>query len=273
MSKLIRVVPLTLVAALLAGGCGVKKATHQKALDSLAACQTELEDTKKVRDVQKTRIAQLEDELGSTRSERDKMTQAELDKQKRINALLTEMKENKQEVEQELLKLRHQRDQAQKRLASYRTLYDRFKALVDTGKLQVGFRNGQMVLKLPSSVLFASGKGELSKGGKAALSEILSILLEFKDRRFMIAGHTDNVRIRSRRYRDNWHLSTARALSVLEAMIEAGFDPKNLSAAGYGQYDPVASNDNEEGRQLNRRIEIILVPDLSELPNLTVDPS
>lgn len=273
MSRLLHLVPLALLAALLTSGCGVKKETHKKVLDTLAACQSELEDTKKVRDVQKTRIAQLEDELGTTRTERDKMTQAELDKQKRINALLSEMKENKQEVEQELLKLRRQRDQAQKRLDSYRQLYDRFKALVDTGKLQVGFRNGQMVLKLPSSVLFASGEGELSKGGKQALGEILSILLEFKDRRFTIAGHTDNVRIRSRRYRDNWHLSTARALSVLQFMVEAGFDPKNLAAAGYGEFDPVSPNDTEEGRQLNRRIEIVLVPDLSELPNLTVDPS
>jgi len=273
MSKLLHVALPVLLTASLAAGCGVKKATHQKVLDSLATCQNELEDARKVNDAQKKSIAQLEDELGTTRTERDKMTQAELDKQKRINALLNEMKANKQEVEQELLKLRDQRDQAQQRLASYRKLYDRFKSLVDTGKLQVAFRNGQMVLKLPSSVLFASGQGELSKGGKQALGEILAILLEFKDRRFMIAGHTDNVPIRSRRFRDNWHLSTARALSVLEFMIQAGFEGKNLAAAGYGQFDPVASNDTEDGRQQNRRIEIILVPDLSELPNLTVDPS
>jgi len=273
MTKLPQLVAPILAAAFLASGCGVKKATHNKVLDTLATCQSELEDTKKIRDVQKTRVTQLEDELGATRTERDKMTQAEIEKQKRIKALLAEMKDNKQEVEQELLKLRRQRDQAQKRLSSYQQLYDRFKALVDTGKLQVGFRNGQMVLKLPSSILFASGKAALSKGGKTALAEILAILLEFKDRRFMIAGHTDNVRIRSRRFKDNWHLSTARALSILEFMIEAGFDAKSLAAAGYGQFDPVASNDSEDGRQQNRRIEIVLVPDLSELPNLTVDPS
>jgi len=122
-------------------------------------------------------------------------------------------------------------------------------------------------------VLFSSGKAKLSDNGEKALTEVLNILVEFKDRRFLIAGHTDNQGIRGGRFDNNWELSTARALSVLEYMSKAGFDSKNLGAAGYGEWDPVAPNDTPENRQLNRRIEIILVPDLSELPNLTVNPS
>ena len=261
------------LALVLSTACGIKKATHQKVLDELTSCQTEVEETKKVRDVQMTKVKQLEGELSATRVERDKKTQDEIEKEARIAKLLAEMKDNEQEVEEELLKLRSQRDQAEKRLSSYRELYDRFRALVDTGKLDVAFRNGQMVIKMPSGILFASGDAKLSKGGKAALGEVLAILLEFKDRRFQVAGHTDNVRIRGRRFKNNWHLSSARAISVVEFMIEAGFAAQSLAATGFGQFDPIGDNATDEGRALNRRIEIILVPDLSELPNLTADPS
>jgi chemotaxis protein MotB len=253
----------------LGAGCGVKKATHQKALDSLASCQAELDETSRLLGTSKTAVAQLEDELKTTRSDRDKKGKAALEREERIQKMLGEIGD----AEAELLKLKAQQAQTEKRLAGYRALNERLRQLVDTGKLEVAFRNGQMILKLPSNVLFDSGKADLSKGGKNALSEVLTILLEFKDRRFQVAGHTDNVPIRSRKFRNNWQLSTARAVSVLEAMIEVGFDPTNVSATGFGEFDPVASNDTDEGKKQNRRIEIILVPDLSELPNLAADPS
>jgi chemotaxis protein MotB len=234
-----------LVAAVLAlTGCGVKKEVHQKTLDQLAATQAELEATRKQRD-------DLKRDLGVTEGERGKLQQG--------------MKA----TEAELAELRKQREAAEKRLAAFRELKQRFAKLVDTGKLQVGFRNGQMVLKLPSGILFPSGQADLTKPGKDALTEVTNILLEFKDRRFVIAGHTDTDPIKSRKFKSNWDLSTARALSVVQFMIAAGFPATSLAASGYGEFDPVAPNDKEENKQLNRRIEIILVPDLSELPTLT----
>jgi chemotaxis protein MotB len=227
-----------------AAGCGVKKEVHQKALDELTATQAELAETRKQRD-------DLQRDLGVTEGERGKLAQG--------------MKA----TEAELAELRKQREATEKRLAAFRDLKRRFAKLVDTGKLQVGFRNGQMVLKLPSGILFPSGKAELTKPGEQALTEVTNILLEFKDRRFVISGHTDTDPIKSRKFRNNWDLSTARALSVVEFMIGAGFPPTSLAASGYGEFDPVAPNDTEENKQLNRRIEIILVPDLSELPTLT----
>lgn len=268
------ILPTALIAALVvAAGCGVKKETHQKALDSLKACQGEVSENQRMLDVQKTKVTQLEGELRATQSERDKKSAETLAKEKRIAGLLKEMEDNKSDVEAELLKLRSQRDQANKRLDAYRAVQQRLRSLVDTGKLAVRFRKGQMIIQLPSNVLFASGKGTLSRTGKEALGEVLQILLEFKDRRFQVAGHTDNVPIRSRRFKNNWQLSTARAVSVVEEMVQAGFDANNISASGFGEFDPVVSNETPEGRAQNRRIEIILVPDLSELPNLTVDPS
>lgn len=262
MTRTIHVLALAGLAFALAAGCGVKKEVHQKALNDLAATQDRLSESERQRAERDAQIAKLEKELADLQAQRDNLTEAERAATERMQA-----------TEQELTELRKQRDAAEERLKAFRQLYDRFRALVDTGKLQVDFRNGQMILKLPSEVLFSSGKAKLSDNGEKALSEVLNILVEFKDRRFLIAGHTDNQQIRGGRFDSNWELSTARALSVLEYMSKAGFDSKNLGAAGYGEWDPVAPNDTPENRQLNRRIEIILVPDLSELPNLTVNPS
>ena len=240
-----RVVGMIAVLALAGtASCGVKKEVHQRTLDELTATQGELSKAQKERD-------DLKRQLGMTEDERGKLAKG--------------MKA----TEAELAELRKQRESAEKRLAAFRDLRKRFAKLVDTGKLEVGFRNGQMVLKLPSGILFPSGQAELTKPGQQALGEVTNILLEFKDRRFVIAGHTDTDPIKSRKFKSNWDLSTARALSVVQFMVGAGFPPTSLAASGYGEFDPVAPNDKEENKQLNRRIEIILVPDLSELPTLT----
>lgn len=268
MARLIRSMALVLVIAGLTTACGVKREVHQKALDELAATQNRLSATERDRDTKAHRIQTLEGELAEVQAERDRRSAAEKAKEAKIAELLADMKATREQ----LFEVQKQQQKAQERLAAFRELNERFRSLVDTGKLSVRFRNGQMVIELPSEVLFASGRARLSSAGETALAEVLDILKDFQNRRFLIAGHTDNVKIRSRRFKNNWYLSTARAVSVVDFMIEAGFDPGNLAAAGYGQFDPVAANDTEEGRAKNRRIEIILIPDLSELPNL-VEPS
>lgn len=126
-----------------------------------------------------------------------------------------------------------------------------------------------MTLKLPSGILFPSGSADLSKGGKDAFTEVTNVLMQFKNRRFLVAGHTDNQPIKTAAFPNNWYLSTARANSVVQYMIRGGFPSTNLAAAGYAEFDPLAPNDKEAGREQNRRIEIILVPNLEELPSLT----
>jgi chemotaxis protein MotB len=258
MRNLVAAGSLALAAILALPACGVKKETHQKVLADLTTTQAELAETRRQRDALEKDRANLSGELDKTSAEKGKVSE-------RAAGLARQM----QATEAELAELRKQREASEKRLAAFRELKKRFSALVDTGKLEVAFRNGQMVLKLPSGILFASGQAELSKEGMASLKQVLDVLLQFKDRRFLVGGHTDTDRLKSRRYKDNWELSTARALSVVQFMITTGFAPKNLGAAGYGEFDPVAPNDSEPNKQLNRRIEIVLVPDLSELPNLT----
>jgi chemotaxis protein MotB len=89
------------------------------------------------------------------------------------------------------------------------------------------------------------------------------------NREFLIVGHTDNVPIRSRRFPSNWELSAARGVTVARFLSENGMDANRIGAAGYADTQPVASNDADEGRAQNRRIEIVLMPNLDELPDLS----
>jgi chemotaxis protein MotB len=121
------------------------------------------------------------------------------------------------------------------------------------------------VVNLPAQVLFDSGSAELTEDGEAALKEVAKILRTVRNRRFMIGGHTDNQKIVKADFDSNWELASARAIVVTKALIKAGLPPKNLVAAGYSQYAPIASNASDVGRQKNRRIEIILEPFLKDI--------
>lgn len=259
---------LLLASVLLTGlattGCGVKKQVHQKALSDLQACQGTLAASEKKRDLHESRAQELEKELGELRGDTATLSKANREAAGRI----TKLSKEKEASESELRELRKQRAAAEKRLAAYRRLQDKLRALTKAGKLKVNFRKGLLVIELPSGVLFPSGKASISRAGEAALAEILDTIKDLKSNRLMVAGHTDNVPIKSRRFKNNWHLSTARAVSVVDFMVDAGFSPDKLTAAGHGEFDPVSSNQTKDGRAQNRRIEIILLPDLSELPQM-----
>ena len=242
---------LVLVAGLLFSGC-VKKSTYEKAL-------AENERLKQENALAQKKLIDQNDTL------QGKLVELSKDSESAVAKLRGE----KSATEKELAELRRQKEAAEKRIVAFKALQEKFRALVDTGKLQVAFRNGQMTLKLPSGILFPSGSAELSKAGQAALGDVVKILIQFKDRRFVVAGHTDNQPIKTAAFKNNWYLSTARANSVVQYMIKEQFPPQNLAAAGYGEFDPVAKNDTDQSRELNRRIEIILVPNLEELPSLT----
>jgi chemotaxis protein MotB len=161
-----------------------------------------------------------------------------------------------------------QRREADARLREFKSFTERFQRMIDTGKLDVEFRRGQMVVKLPAAILFPSGSAELSAEGVQALKEVADVLEEMPRKRFTVAGHTDDVPVRTAQFASNWELSTARAVRVTKVLIDRGLRPHNLVAAGYAQFAPIASNRSNAGRQRNRRIEIILEPELRPLPEL-----
>ncbi len=155
-----------------------------------------------------------------------------------------------------------------KQMEAFKALTGKLQKVIDTGKLAVVYRDGRMILKLPAEVLFSSGQAHLSPAGQGTLGEVAAVLKQFPDRSFMVAGHTDAEPVKDSPFRNNWHLSSARALTVTEYFIEQGVRPNNLVAAGYGQFDPIASNKSARGRQDNRRIELVLLPNVTEIPRL-----
>ena len=156
------------------------------------------------------------------------------------------------------------------RLAADRQAYEDIladlKPLIDRGVLKVENKEGRVVIGMASDVLFASGSTELSADGKANVAEVARLLARRgKDHMFQVEGHTDNVPIATAPIPDNWHLGALRALTVTEFMIAEGFPRTHLSAATFGDTRPVGNNENEAGRAQNRRIEIVVLPDLEDL--------
>lgn len=158
---------------------------------------------------------------------------------------------------------------AAKRLEEYNSMLRQLKSMIDAGKLKVRIVRNKMVIELPEAVLFASGRAKLKQDGVKILAEVGPVLASLNGRSFQVGGHTDNVPIKTKRFPSNWELSGARAIDVTELLIEYGVPADRISAAAYADTQPVASNDTKEGRAQNRRIEIALVPNLDELPDLS----
>jgi chemotaxis protein MotB len=138
-----------------------------------------------------------------------------------------------------------------------------------TDELNVYLKDGNVYVSLEEKLLFKSGSDEVNPKGKEVLKSLATILNKTKDITVMVEGHTDNVPIKTQLFKDNWDLSTARAISILRILIkECGFDPNRITASGRGEFHPIKPNDTDEGRSANRRTEIILSPDLKDLESL-----
>jgi chemotaxis protein MotB len=166
-----------------------------------------------------------------------------------------------------------QLDQIRKR---FELLRDKLKKLTQLG-LKVEVRDNRMLIQLPGDVLFDSGRDKLKKDGIDILRQVAEVIRNDPDlakREFQVAGHTDAKPLAGGPFKDNWGLSAMRARSVLKFLTDpvaqdgGGLDPTNWSAAGYGSTDPVATNDTDEGRQKNRRVELVVLPNVEEMLNL-----
>jgi chemotaxis protein MotB len=256
----------TLATALGAVGCGVNEDLYNA--------------TVKDRDAQKQKLAATQSDLDKERAQHHKDVDARDARLLVLTNKLESLGQNVSRLETERGNLGGELEQAQKRMeelkkaqaqaearaAQFRKLVTQFKALTDAGKLQVEIRENRMIVRLGDKILFDPGKTDLKPDGKDALTQVTAVLKDLPNRNFQVAGHTDNVPIKSKRFRSNWDLSTARAVEVTNFMIGAGMEPKRLSAAGYADQSPVVPNDSPEDMAKNRRIEITLVPNLDDLP-------
>lgn len=133
--------------------------------------------------------------------------------------------------------------------------------------ITVKVKNGKVYVSLAEQLLFQSGSVEVDGKGVTALQQLAKAIKDQKDLHIMIEGHTDNVPIskKSLYMNDNWDLSVMRATSITRILTRAGLSPQQITASGRGEYSPLASNDNAQNKQKNRRTEIIITPNLDEL--------
>ena len=261
--------PLTLgaatfaaVAAISVAGCGVDENVHNAVVKDRDAQKQKLADTQ----------AELDKERAAHQKDADKLSAAT----KKLSALGQDVSRLETErgnlggeleqAQKRMEELKKAQAQAEARAAQFRKLVTQFKALTDAGKLQVEIRENRMIVRLGDKILFDPGKTDLKPEGKDALAQVTTVLKDLPNRNFQVAGHTDNVPIKSKKFRSNWDLSTARAVEVLNFMVGSGMEAKRVSAAGYADQSPVAPNDTPENMAKNRRIEITLVPNLDDLP-------
>ncbi len=240
------------------------RSTGIKANDDLSVCAKNLTAMQTTAGDSGKQLKACTDQLGAST-----LKATELEKQN------TELAKNFDATKDELTQLRAQKAEADKRMAAIEDIRKQFAKMIDTGQLRVSARRGQLVISLPSEVLFPTGSSELSKQGEYAVVEVGAVLKKFPDRRYLVVGHTDNQDFAKPKDgaticvpTDNWQLSTARALTVTRVLVTAGMDAKMLIPAGVGAYDPIADNAKPDGRQKNRRIEIALLPAVNELPAL-----
>jgi chemotaxis protein MotB len=195
--------------------------------------------------VAKSKYLALEDQYSSSQAQVTEQ-QARIDK---LEADLAKSKKLAQAAAQKLEELRRE-----------------FQPLVDRGVLEVTVDEGRIVIGMKADVLFPSGSAELSAEGRDTITQVARLLAKRTDREFQVEGHTDSDPIASDAFPSNWHLGSARAINVVQVMIAAGMAPDQISAATFAATRPVAENDDAVGKAQNRRIEVVLLPDLSALP-------
>ncbi len=139
----------------------------------------------------------------------------------------------------------------------------------DLQDVDVKVLKGVVYISLADNMLFRSGSYQISDRAMDILGKIAKIIKDYKDYDVLIEGNTDNVPISKTNIRNNWDLSALRASSVVQVLQDDfGVDPSRLTAGGRGEYNPVATNDTAEGRQLNRRTQIIITPNLDQFMDL-----
>ncbi|EMJ93687.1 OmpA family protein [Leptospira alstonii] len=132
---------------------------------------------------------------------------------------------------------------------------------IKKGQIRLKRFHNRLVINIDDRISFDSGSADLKKQILPALDKIREILGNYPGNLIIIEGHTDNVPIRTKKFSDNWQLSGERALSVLHYFLESKIlDPRSFSLAGYGEFQPIVSNDTPENKALNRRVDIVVVP-------------
>ena len=256
---------------LLMTGCASKK--------ELVNCQNEnkeltnnYQSTKEQLAASQTRVASLEEQLTQS-----KHAYAAL--QKSLDKSLTNANQNNVSIEK-LVDQINESNQYIRHLVDVKTKSDSLNLVLTNNltrslskeelkEVDVQVLKGVVYISLADNMLYKSGSYEINDRAEETLSKIAKIIMDYKDYDVLIEGNTDNVPISRENIRNNWDLSCLRASSVVQYLqTKYGVDPKRLTAGGRGEYNPIATNSTEVGKQRNRRTQIIITPKLDQFMDL-----
>lgn len=256
--------------------CGYSEEEWQAQLDKYnrLVAQNQSSDRKlaevtKALEEAKGRVGQLESDLEAAGVDIGKLNQDLASRSTEISKLSSTLDER----EKALAEYKRRAKQLERIKERFEKLRHKLNELTSLG-LEVKIRNNRMLISLPGDVLFGSGKDTLKRDGEDVLDKVASIINgdpALRARQYQVAGHTDNIALRGGIFYDNWGLSLMRARQVLVYLIDPAkgkLPASRWSASGFGETDPIASNDEPTGRQLNRRCEIVVVPNAEEMLDL-----
>ena len=271
------------LGALLMTGC-VSKKNLESCKAELKNCQTEnreltgsYQNTKEQLAAAQARVASLSDQLAE-QQKAYKALQQSLDKSLantsansvNISKLVDQINESNQYI-RHLVEVKSKSDSLNMVLTNNLT---RSLSKEELKEVDVQVLKGVVYISLADNMLYKSGSYEISERAEETLSKIAKIIMDYKDYDVLIEGNTDNVPVNTKaasmkNIRNNWDLSALRASSVVQYLQNRfGVAPKRLTAGGRGEYNPVASNDTEVGKQRNRRTQIIITPKLDQFMDL-----
>jgi len=232
----------------------VLKAQSDTLSKNIVNLREQIADLKKKNSLLKAENKDLSRNVGTLQKDVNNFRDENVDLRTKIEVLQSKTRDLERQKEEEGLVMK----------GTYENLLENMKSEIDRGKITITQLRGKLKVNMLDEILFDSGETTINPQGIKVLKRVGNILLNVKDKAINIEGHTDNVPIGAelrKKYPTNWELSVVRATNVARYLQEkSGINPTLLSATGYGEYKPVASNETEEGKAKNRRIEIVLVP-------------
>ena len=273
-----KVFMIVFAAGLMMTSCGSKK--------ELINCQTEnktltesLQAAKEDLAAKNARLSSLEEQLAAQKRALLESKNAYDALQKTLDKSLTNASQNNISIEK-LVDQINESNQYIRHLVEVKSKSDSLNLVLQNNltrslskeelkEVDVQVLKGVVYISLADNMLYKSGSYEINSRASETLSKIAKIIKDYKDYDVLIEGNTDNVPITRENIRNNWDLSCLRASSVVQALQnQYGVDPKRLTAGGRGEYNPLAGNDTEVGKQRNRRTQIIITPKLDEFMDL-----
>jgi len=211
-------------------------------------CEDDMDEAQKKWNDERSALLQ---EIADLKSSYEKKIQALKTEINNLNEELSDMKKLTAEQKTELSRMENQASELEKQLEDE----------IKKGDIRLKKFHNRLVINIDDKISFDSGQADLKKEILDSLKKIREILAQYPEYDIVVEGHTDNIPIKTKKFKDNWQLSTERALAVLDYLLQdKNLNPMRFSAAGYGEYRPLVPNDTRENRALNRRVDIVVIP-------------